>query len=46
MEALRRIRRLGQPRKAWERLLHDEVLLLLASVSVQRAVNRLVELED
>jgi hypothetical protein len=46
MEAHRRIRRIAAPRRSWERLLHDEVLILLASVSVQRAVNRLLELEE
>ena len=43
IEAYRRVRRISVRRSRWERLLHHEVLLLLASVSVQRALNFLLE---
>jgi hypothetical protein len=43
IEAYRRVRRVSVRRGRWERLLHHEVLLLLASVSVQRALNFLIE---
>ena len=43
MEAYRRVRRVSTARSRWERLLHHEVLLLLSSVSIQRALNFLIE---
>jgi hypothetical protein len=46
MEAYRRVRRVSTARSRWERLLHHEVLLLLSSVSVQRALNFLIENEN
>ena len=46
MEAYRRVRRVSTARSRWERLLHHEVLLLLSSVSVQRALNFLIEDEN
>ena len=43
MEVQRRIRRLDARRSHWERLVHHEVLVLLASISVQRAINAVLE---
>jgi hypothetical protein len=43
LEVHRRIRRLGKKRSPWERLVHIEVLLLLASISVRRAINILLD---
>jgi hypothetical protein len=46
LEVHRRIRRIATNRRRWEHLLHHETVLLLATVSVQRALNILFELED
>jgi hypothetical protein len=43
LEVHRRIRRLAVKRSHWERLVHHEVLLLLASISTQRAINLLLD---
>jgi hypothetical protein len=46
LEVHRRIRRIPASRRRWEHLLHHETVILLASVSVQRALNVLFEIED
>ena len=42
MEVHRRIRLICGRRRRWEHLLHHETVILLASVSVQRALNALL----
>ena len=46
MEVHRRIRLICGRRRRWEHLLHHETVILLASVSVQRALNALLALQD
>lgn len=46
LEVHRRIRKIAASRRRWEHLLHHETVILLASVSVQRALNALFELDD
>ena len=46
IEVHRRIRRISEVRQHRPHLLHDETLILLASVSVQRALDVLLEPED
>jgi hypothetical protein len=43
MEVHRRLRRISANRRRWEHLLHHETVILLASVSVQRALNALLD---
>jgi hypothetical protein len=46
IEVHRRIRRISEVRQHRPHLLHDETLILLASVSVQRALDALLRPED
>ena len=46
MEVHRRIHRISGPRRSWEHLLHHETVILLATVSVQRALNTLLDMQD